>query len=106
MNGWGGAAVVLTAAMLVLQGCTLGDVKSPPASSSKKSAPAPTGWKQTGTTTINGQVVPVYSETYRGEGQSPYQMALNPATGKVQAFTRDEVGNLIWQPDPMEASAP
>lgn len=105
MNRRGGAAVVLTAAILALAGCTLGEVKPPPASSSKKSAPAaPRGWQQTGTTTIDGRVVPVYSETYRGEGQSPYQMALNPATGKVQAFTRDEVGNLIWKTDPMEPS--
>lgn len=89
----------------VLAGCTLGEVKKTPPPSASKSAPAaPQGWRQTGTMNVNGQEVPVYSEIYRGEGQSPYQMALNPQTGKLQAFTRDEVGNLIWKPDPMEAS--
>lgn len=97
------ATVLLIGA--VLAGCTLGEVKkTPPPSASKSPPAAPRGWQQTGTMTVNGQEVPVYSETYRGEGQSPYQMAVNPATGKPQAFTRDEVGNVIWKPDPMEAS--
>ena len=39
-----------------------------------------------------------------GEGQSAHQMALNPATGKIQAFTYDNVGNIIWKGDPMEPS--
>lgn len=99
--------VLIVCAALVLAGCTLGEVKSRPSSSAPKSAPAPAapqGWRQTGTMNVDGREVPVYSEIYRGEGQSPYQMALNPQTGKVQAFTRDEVGNLIWKPDPMEPS--
>jgi len=97
-------ALVLAAAVVALQGCTLGDVNRAPYPVSTSAVPK--GWQQTGTMRIGAQVVPVYSETYRGEGQSPYQMALNPATGKVQAFTRDEVGNLIWKLDPMEGSAP
>ena len=101
-----GEAVLLVAAVLLLQGCTLDDMK-PPSSSESKSTPAPAapmGWQQTGTMKIGGQEVFVYSEIYRGEGESPYRMALNPATGRVQAFTHDEVGNIIWIPDPMEAS--
>ena len=99
------AAALLAAAMLA--GCTLDEMKkTPPPPASKPEHAAPKGWRQTGTTTVNGQVVPVYSEAYQGEGQSPYQMALNPATGKVQAFTRDEVGNIIWKLDPMEPSGP
>jgi len=65
---------------------------------------APNGWRQTGTMNVNGREVPVYAELYGGEGQIPYQMALNPQTGKVQAFMRDEVGNLVCKPDPMEPS--
>ena len=95
------AAVVLAGA--VLAGCTLDGMKRTPPPSETKSAPAaPRGWKQTGTMTVNGQQVPVYSETYRGEGQSVNQKALNPQTGKVQEFRRDEVGNVIWKRDPME----
>jgi len=90
------AAVLLAGA--VLAGCGLGDMKkTPPPAASQ-------GWKQTGTMTVDGQEVPVYSETYRGEGQSVNQRALNPHTGKVQEFRRDEVGNVIWKLDPMEAS--
>ncbi len=95
-------AAVLAGALLA--GCTLDGVKQapPPSSASKKSWPAaPRGWRQTGTMKVNGQVVPVYTEIYRGEGQSPYQMALNPASGRIQAFTHDEVGNVIWKRDPM-----
>jgi hypothetical protein len=95
----GGWLVLLAAMTLALQGCTVGEVKQ---TSQTSAPPAPQGWQQTGTMTVNGQVVPVYSETYRGEGQSPYQMALNPQTGKIQAFQRDEVGNVLWRRDPME----
>ena len=97
------AWTILAGALLALQGCTLERVnKAPPPTASQKSWPAaPPGWRQTGTMKVNGQVVPVYSEIYRGEGQSPYQMALNPASGRIQAFTHDEVGNVIWKRDPM-----
>ena len=95
------AAVLLAGG--VLAGCTLGEVKkSPPPAASQPAPAAPRGWKQTGTMTVNGREVPVYSETYRGEGQSVNQRALNPQTGKVQEFQRDEVGNIIWKRDPME----
>ena len=107
-RGFASGAVLLAAAVVALQGCTLDDVK-PPSSTESTSAPAaaaPMGWRQSGTMKIGGQEVPVYSEIYRGEGESPYRMALNPATGKVEAFMRDEVGNIIWIPDPMEGSAP
>jgi len=97
------AAVLLAGA--VLAGCSLGDMKkTPPPAASQPAPAAPQGWKQTGTMTVDGQEVPVYSETYRGEGQSVNQRALNPHTGKVQEFRRDEVGNVIWKLDPMEAS--
>ena len=94
---------VLAAALLALQGCTLERVnKAPPPTASQKSWPAaPKGWHQTGTITVDGQVVPVYSEDYQGEGQSG-QMALNPATGRIQRFTYDNVGNVIWKRDSME----
>ena len=101
-------ALLLAGVALALQGCTLSDVK-PPSSSTPKSTPAPAapaGYRQSGTMHVGGQEVPVYSEIARGEGQSAYRMALNPATGKVQSFFRDEVGNVIWKPDDMEASAP
>ncbi len=95
------AAVLLAGG--VLAGCTLGEVKTTtPPSTSQPAPAAPQGWKQTGTMTVNGREVPVYSETYRGEGQSVNQRALNPQTGKVQEFQRDEVGNIIWKRDPME----
>jgi hypothetical protein len=99
-------AVVLATAMLV--GCTLDGVKksAPPPSASQNWPAAPQGWQQTGTMTVNGKVVPVYTEIYRGEGQSAYQRALNPDTGRIQAFTHDEVGNVVWKMDPMEPSAP
>jgi hypothetical protein len=93
--------------MLAAQGCTLQDVKKTAPSSTSTSIPAaPKGWRQSGTMTVNGRVVPVYSEDYRGEGQSPYQMALNPSSGRIERFMHDEVGNVIWKPDPMEGSAP
>jgi hypothetical protein len=101
MKRSGGLLVLLAGSVLALQGCTLDGVK-PPASTSKPAPAAPQGWQQTGTMTVNGQVVPVYSETYRGEGQSVNQKALNPQTGKIQEFRRDEVGNVIWKRDPME----
>jgi len=101
------AAVLLAGAVLTLPGCTLGDVKmSPPPAASTPAPAPPKGWRQTGTMVVNGQVVPVYSEDYRGEGQSPYQRALNPASGRIEAFGHDEVGNLIWKTDPMEGSGP
>jgi hypothetical protein len=99
-------AVVLAAAVVALQGCTLDDVKPASSSASMSAAAAPKGWQQTGTIMIGAKEVPVYSEIYQGEGESGYQMALNPASGKVQAFTRDEVGNIIWKLDPTEGSAP
>jgi hypothetical protein len=98
------AAVLLAGAVLALPGCTLGDVEKTPPSASKSTPGAPKGWRQTGTMVVNGQVVPVYSEDYRGEGQSPYQRALNPASGRIEAFGHDEVGNVIWKADPMEPS--
>jgi len=99
---------ILAAALagVLLAGCTVDGVKKapPPTTSAacKTWPPAPRGWRQTGTMTVNGQVVPVYSEDYRGEGQSPYQMALNPASCRIQAFSHDQVGNVIWKRDPME----
>jgi len=90
--------VLVAGVALAFAGCALRDVKTPPSSS------APKGWRQTGTMNVNGREVPVYPEIYRGEGQSPYQRVLNPQTGKAQAFMRDEVGNLVWKPDPMEPS--
>ncbi|MEJ2175587.1 MAG: hypothetical protein P8Y76_11950 [bacterium] len=99
--------VLIVCAALLLAGCRLGEVNTPPSASAPKSVTAPAapkGWRQTGTMNVDGQAVPVYSEIYRGEGQSPYQMALNPATGKIQAFTYDDVGNIIWTLDPMEPS--
>jgi hypothetical protein len=99
-----GAVLLLLAAVVGLPGCTLGEVKTPSTPTSTSAPAAPKGWRQTGTMTVNGQVVPVYSEDYRGEGQSPYQMALNPASGKMEAFRHDEVGNVIWKMDPMEPS--
>jgi len=99
------AAFLLAGAVLVLPGCTLGDVKTTPPPAASTAAPAPPkGWRQTGTMVVNGQVVPVYSEDYRGEGQSPYQRALNPASGRIEAFRHDEVGNVMWKPDPMAPS--
>jgi len=95
---------LLLGALLVLHGCTLGEVKPPSTSTSKFAPAAPKGWRQTGTMMIGGQEVPVYSEDTRGEGQSPYRRALNPSTGRIQAFTHDEVGNVIWKMDPMEPS--
>ena len=102
------AWIFLAGVLLALQGCTLERVnKAPPPSTANKSWPAaPQGWRQTGTMKVNGQLVPVYSEIYRGEGQSPYQRALNPASGRIQAFTHDEVGNVIWKMDPMGPSGP
>ena len=96
--------LALALAGALLAGCTVDGVKNkpqPPSSACKQWPPAPRGWRQTGTMTVNGQVVPVYSEDYRGEGQSPYQMALNPSTCRIQAFTHDHVGNVIWKRDPM-----
>lgn len=94
----------LTAALLATAGCTLQDMTPSSTSKPASAGAAPQGWQQSGTMKVGGQEVPVYTEIYRGEGENPHRMALNPATGKVQPFFRDEVGHLIWQPDPMEPS--
>jgi hypothetical protein len=94
-------AAVLLAGVL-LAGCTLDGVKkaAPPPASNVAWPAAPRGWHQSGTMTVHGQVVPVYTEDYQGEGGSG-KMALNPDTGRLQAFRHDEVGNVIWKRDPM-----
>ena len=94
-------ALVIMAGVL-LAGCTQDHVKrAPPPTVSKSAWPAaPRGWHQAGTMTVHGQVVPVYAEDYQGEGGGG-KMALNPDTGRLQAFRHDEVGNVIWKRDPM-----
>ena len=100
--------IAVLAALLAMAGCTLQEMKEPPSSTPQAASThaAPKGWRQTGTMVVGGREVPVYSEIYRGEGESQYQMALNPASGKVQAFFHDEVGTLIWMPGEFEGSAP